>query len=106
MARKYLVYEGKNLIGEMNSVEGEKLLHVSRRRFAECANNGGKLKGRYEIKLLEENTLRKNCREGFWEEWEEITAILREEISVEKLIWGSWEETVKPFRRRNWMWRT
>ena len=24
MARKYLVYEGKNLIGEMNSVEGEK----------------------------------------------------------------------------------
>ena len=44
--RKYQVYDGDTLIGIMTCIEGEKLLGVARRRFAECARDGGKLKNR------------------------------------------------------------
>ena len=44
-------------------------------------------------------------REGWVEEWEAATAVIREEIEVEKLIRECWDKAVKPFRHRSWMWK-
>lgn len=104
--RQYQVYDGDTLIGTVDCIEGEKLLGVARRRFAECARNGGKLKNRYTVLLPgggEEST---RCREGFREEWRAATEAIQEKIGVEKMLLTLWDATVRPFRReRCGIWR-
>ena len=105
--RKYQVYDGDTLIGTLNCTEGEKLLGVARRRFAECARYGGKLKNRYTVALLDENPETTECREGFREEWRAATEVIQEKIGVEKMLLTLWDTAVRPFRReRCGIWRT
>lgn len=104
--RKYQVYDGDALIGIMDCIEGEKLLGVSRRRFAECARDGGKLKNKYTVTLLDENLEMTGCSKGFQEEWRATTEAIQEKISVEKMLITLWEAAVRPFRReRSGIWR-
>lgn len=104
--RKYQVYDGDTLIGVMTSVEGEKLMGVSKRLFSERARDGGKLKNRYSVKLVEEKLEMSECRKNFCEEWRAATEVIREKISVEKIILSLWEVTVNPLRRKkNGIWK-
>lgn len=103
--RKYQVYDGEILIGEMTCTEGEKLLGVARRRFAECARSGGKLKNRYTVKTQEGDRERIVLRDGWPAEWEEATATLQDGAAVKRMIRKEWGATVRPFRRRSWLWK-
>lgn len=104
--RKYQVYDGDTLIGTVDCIEGEKLLGAARRRFAECARNGGKLKNRYTVTLLDGNPEITGCREGFREEWRAATEAIQEKIGVEKMLLTLWDAAVRPFRReRCGIWR-
>ena len=104
--RKYQVYDGDTLIGIMTCIEGEKILGVPRRRFADCAREGEKLKNRYTVLLLDDKPETTGCREGFREEWRAATEAIQEKISVEKMLLTLWEATVRPFRRvRSGIWR-
>ena len=104
--RKYQVYDGDTLIGIMTCIEGEKLLGVPRRRFADCAREGEKLKSRYTVLLLDDGPESTECLEGFREEWRAATEAIQEKISVEKMLLTLWEAAVRPFRReRCGIWR-
>ena len=107
--KRYMIYDGNTLIGTYTSPEAGEIFSVSRYTISKYAYSGDRLHGRYTVKreedvLEREKIIRKyDFREGWAEEWEAATAVIREEIEVEKLIWESWNEAVRPFRRRSWM---
>ena len=109
--RKYQVYDGDTLIGTYTGAEAGALFGVHKYSIGKYAYSGDRLNGRYTVKREEdvierEKVIRKwDFREGWDAEWEAATAVIREEIEVEKLIWESWNEAVRPFRRRSWMWK-
>ena len=90
----------------MTCIEGEKMLGVPRRRFADCAREGEKLKNRYTVLLLDDKPETTECREGFREEWRAATEAIQEKIGVEKMLLTLWDAAVRPFRReRCGIWR-
>lgn len=109
--KRYMIFDGGALIGTYTSPEVGEVFGVSRYTISKYAYSGDRLHGRYTVKREEdvrehEKIIRKyDFREGWAEEWEAATAVIREEIEVEKLIWESWNEAVRTFRRRSWMWK-
>ena len=90
----------------MTCIEGEKILGVPRRRFADCAREGEKLKNRYTVTLLDGKPETTECREGFKEEWRAAAEAIQDKISVEKMLLAVWDATVRPFQReRSGIWR-
>lgn len=109
--KRYMIYDGNILIGTYTSPEAGEVFGVSRYTISKYAYSGDRLHGRYTVRreedvLEREKIIRKyDFREGWVEEWEAATAVIREEIEVEKLIRKSWDKAVKSFRRRSWMWK-
>ncbi|HJA65194.1 MAG TPA: hypothetical protein H9955_02675 [Candidatus Mediterraneibacter cottocaccae] len=109
--KRYMIYDGNALIGIYTSPEAGEVFGVSRYTISKYAYSGDRLHGRYTVKreedvLEREKIIRKyDFREGWAEEWEAATAVIREEIEVEKLIRECWDKAVKPFRCRSWMWK-
>lgn len=106
-----MIYDGDILVGTYTGTEAGKLFGVHKYSIGKYAYSGDLLNGRYIVKREEnvreqEKIIRTwDIRKGWVEEWKTATAVLREEIEVEKMIRESWDEAVKPFWRRNWMWR-
>lgn len=109
--KRYMIYDGDVLVGTYTGAEAGELFGVHKYSIGKYAYSGDLLNGRYTVKREEdvierEKVIRKwDFREGWDAEWETATAVIREEIEVEKLIWESWNEAVRPFRRRSWMWK-
>lgn len=109
--KRYMIFDGGALIGTYTSPEAGEVFGVSRYTISKYAYSGDRLRGRYTVRreedvLEREKIIRKyDFRAGWDEEWEAATAVIREEIEVEKLIRRSWDKAVKPFRRRRWMWK-
>ena len=109
--KRYMIFGGDALIGTYTSPEAGEIFSVSRYTISKYAYSGDRLHGRYTVKreedvLEREKIIRKyDFREGWAEEWEATTAVIQEEIKVEKLIRKSWAKAVKPFQRRSWMWK-
>ena len=105
--KRYMIYDGNALIGTYTSPEAGEVFGVSRYTISKYAYSGDRLHGRYTVKREEDvrergKIIRKyDFREGWAEEWEAATAVVREEIEVEKMIRKSWEKAVKPFQRRS-----
>ena len=110
--RKYQVYDGDTLIGTYTGAEAGALFGVHKYSIGKYAYSGDRLNGRYTVKREEdvierEKIIRRwDFRKGWDVEWKEDIAVIREEIEVEKMIRINWDKAVKPFRRKDWMWRT
>lgn len=107
--KKYLIYDGDVLIGEMTGAEAGERFGVSKNRCAQYALSGTRLKGKYTVKYADPDQSPKRpkiARETFWQEWEEATAAVKEEISVEMILLKYWEKTVRPIRRKHWLWKS
>lgn len=106
-----MIYDGDVLVGIYSGAEAGELFGVHKYSIGKYAYSGDLLNGRYTVRreddvLEQEKIIRTwDIRKGWAEEWKAATAALREEIEVEKLIRESWDEAVKPFRRRNRMWK-
>ena len=109
--KRYMIYDGDVLVGTYTGAEAGELFGVHKYSIGKYAYSGDLLNGRYTVRreddvLEQEKIIRTwDIRKGWAEEWKAATAALREEIEVEKRIRESWDEAVKPFRRRNWMWK-
>lgn len=116
--RRYMIYDGNTLIGTYTSPEAGEIFGVSRYTVSKYAYSGDRLHGRYIVKYEgdvlkceegennRDKIIRKcDFREGWENEWEGVTAVIREQIEVEKLIQENWDKAVRPFRRQNWMWK-
>ena len=97
-----MIYDGNTLIGTYTSPEAGEVFGVSRYTISKYAYSGDRLHGRYTVKreedvLEREKIIRKyDFREGWEEEWEATTAVIREEIEVEKLIRECWDKATPP----------
>ena len=106
-----MIYDGDVLVGTYTGTEAGKMFRVHKYSIGKYAYSGVLLNGRYTVRREDdvaerEKVIRKwDFREGWYTEWEAATTIIREEIEVEKMIRENWDEAVKPFRRRNWMWK-
>lgn len=109
--KRYRIYDGDVLIGTYTGAEAGEVFGVHKYSIGKYAYSGNRLKGRYIVRreddvIEQEKVIRKwDYREGWAEEWMEATAVIREEIEVEKIIRKTWDNAVKPFRRRSWMWK-
>ena len=106
-----MIYDGDVLVGTYTGAEAGELFGVHKYSIGKYAYSGDLLNGRYTVKREDdvreqEKIIRMwDIRKGWAEEWKVVTAVLREEIEAEKMIRESWDEAVKPLRRRNWMWK-
>lgn len=106
---KYLLYEGETFVGTYTGRQAEQEFGCGRYTLAKCARDKWKLRGKYTVLYADgrdkKESTRADIRPEWKEEWKAATAVIREEIEVEKLIRKSWDKAVKPFRRRSWMWK-
>ena len=106
-----MIYDGDMIVGTYSGAEAGELFGVHKYSIGKYAYSGALLNGRYTVKREDdvreqEKIIRMwDIRKGWAEEWKVVTAVLREEIEAEKMIRESWDEAVKPLRRRNWMWK-
>lgn len=109
-AKKYLIYDGDVLIGEMTGAEAGERFGVSKNRCAQYALAGTRLKGKYRVEYADQGweLKRPDAKrdELFWKEWERAVAAVKEEISVETILLKYWENTVRPIRRKHWLWKS
>lgn len=105
--KRYMIFGGDALIGTYTSPEAGEIFSVSRYTISKYAYSGDRLHGRYTVKREEDVLEREKIirKYDFREGWAAATAVIREEIEVEKLIRECWDKAVKPFRRRSWMWK-
>ena len=99
--KKYLIYDGDVLIGEMTGAEAGERFGISKNRCAQYALVGTRLKGKYTVKYADpDQELRrpdaKYVREGFWEEWKEAAEAVRK---------GLMAKAEKPVREKRWLWK-
>ena len=109
--KRYLIYDGDVLIGKYTGAEAGELFGVHKYTLGKYAYSGSLLQGKYsviredDVQGQEKVVRTWDFRKNWAEEWEAATAVIREEIEVEKLIRKSWDKAVMPFRRRSWMWK-
>lgn len=95
----YILYDQDKYVGSFNINEICRIIGSSKKYAYRICGESICYKGRYTMSKVEKIT---ECvHEGLPAEWERTTALLREVIGVEKRIRDVWDETVRPFRRRN-----
>nr|DAW41404.1 MAG TPA: hypothetical protein [Bacteriophage sp.] len=110
--KRYMIYDGDVLVGTYTGAEAGELFGVHKYSIGKYAYSGGLLNGRYTVRregdvVEQEKVIRKwDLRKGWDAEWEKITAVIREEIEVEKMIKKNWDEAVRPFKKKyHGIWR-
>lgn len=108
-AQRYAIYDGDVLIGLYTGAQAGERFGVHKYSISKYAYSGARLRGRYTVRreadIVEKEIRKWDCRKGWAEEWEAVTAALRKELRTEKMLRAEWEAAVKPFQRRSWLWK-